>query len=279
MSHEISKENRLKIEDICNRFNNVECCFIDVGKKEVLYSKKSSLDFSTFGRLFIGSLIKEDISKILYIDCDTLVLGSLKELWSLNIEGHVVAGVQDIRYSSIIDHGLENKAIYLNSGVLLINFKKWAKLEKNFISFIEGVDDLDAILHDQGVINAVVDDDKKLLIKPYWNLMYSFYRPRQLKKLLNFYKAPYLDFYSDVIDDAIGNPVVVHDKFWDKGYNNEIFVERYEEYVSMSPFEHDEIFTGDTRIKQTFNARIFFMLPNFMYPMLRKLFLLYKLCF
>ncbi|MDR2830321.1 MAG: glycosyltransferase family 8 protein, partial [Methanobrevibacter sp.] len=82
----MSKENKLKIENICNKYSNVKCSFIEIPKDEVLYSKKSSLDFSTFSRLFLGSLIKDEIEKVLYLDADTLVLGSLKELYDLNME-------------------------------------------------------------------------------------------------------------------------------------------------------------------------------------------------
>lgn len=57
-------------------------------------------------RCFLGSILKED--KIIYLDVDTLVDGSLEELWNLNISNKCIAG----RY--------EAKG-YINSGVLLMN--------------------------------------------------------------------------------------------------------------------------------------------------------------
>jgi hypothetical protein len=42
-------------------------------------------------------------------------------------------------------------------------------------------------------------------------------------------------FYSDNLDDAYRNPIIVHDKFWAKNCNNKRFREKYEKYVSLSP--------------------------------------------
>ena len=39
---------------------------------------------SAYGRLFLGNI--KNIDKILYLDCDTVINGSLEELWSINIE-------------------------------------------------------------------------------------------------------------------------------------------------------------------------------------------------
>lgn len=57
-------------------------------------------------RCFLGSILKED--KIIYLDVDTLVDGSLEELWNLNISNKCIAG----RYEA---------GDYINSGVLLMN--------------------------------------------------------------------------------------------------------------------------------------------------------------
>ena len=64
----------------------------------------------------------EDLDKILYLDCDTLVLGDLGELFNTNLEGKFLAGVKDIwgvnRYVERL--GMQSP-IYLNSGMLLFN--------------------------------------------------------------------------------------------------------------------------------------------------------------
>jgi lipopolysaccharide biosynthesis glycosyltransferase len=227
----------------------------------------------------LGSLIKDEIEKVLYLDADTLVLGSLKELYDLNMEDYVVAGVQDFYYSSLKDFGLKNKNIYLNTGVLLINFSEWIKLERKFHEYIEKLDDLDSIMHDQGIINAIVEDDKKLLTKPHYNVLESYINDvGKIKKLLDFYEALYRILYSDNLDDAYRNPIIVHDKFWAKNYNNKRFREKYEEYVLLSPFEHDEIFTNikNKNRESTFKSQIFFITPEFLYPALRKLFRIIK---
>ena len=57
-------------------------------------------------RCFLGKILKED--KIIYLDVDTLIDGSLSELWSLDMSRKCIAG----RYED---------GDYINSGVLLMN--------------------------------------------------------------------------------------------------------------------------------------------------------------
>lgn len=65
-------------------------------------------------RCFLGSILKED--KVIYLDVDTLIDGSLEELWNLDISDKCIAGRYEV-------------GDYLNSGVLLMNLNLIRKLK------------------------------------------------------------------------------------------------------------------------------------------------------
>ena len=50
---------------------------------------------NVFSRIFLGEVLKdyEFVHRLLYIDCDTLVVGSLKDLWEKDLQGKIGAGV------------------------------------------------------------------------------------------------------------------------------------------------------------------------------------------
>ena len=43
-------------------------------------------DISIMLRLFMGDMLPETVERVLYLDCDTVVLQSLKHLWKENLE-------------------------------------------------------------------------------------------------------------------------------------------------------------------------------------------------
>ena len=97
-----------------------------------------------FARILIPELIKED--KVLYLDCDIVVNANLDELFNIDLENKWVCGVRDYQVPA-----------EFNSGVLLINNKKWR--ESNIVSrLLEKAKDTNLRNGDQTVINEVFKD-------------------------------------------------------------------------------------------------------------------------
>lgn len=77
-------------------------------------------------RLFIPEIIALD--RVIYLDCDILVNMDIKELWSIDIEGNIIAGVPGYL------HGLPDRVRkglaeidykgYVNSGVLIMDLRQ-----------------------------------------------------------------------------------------------------------------------------------------------------------
>lgn len=86
----------------------------------------------TFVRLLIPRALPETIARVLYLDSDLLVLDDLTPLWKVSLDETVVGAVLD-RWDSQIkqrEPGLEDVPRvkdYFNSGVLLIDLKRWRK--------------------------------------------------------------------------------------------------------------------------------------------------------
>ena len=87
-----------------------------------------------YTRLLLDRLIPEGCDRILYLDCDVLIAADISKLWSVPIEPwHALAG-RDMAIpvvSSLLGLrnfdkiGLRPDTPYFNSGVLMINLKKW----------------------------------------------------------------------------------------------------------------------------------------------------------
>lgn len=98
-----------------------------------------------YARLFLADILPKKVKKILYIDCDTVVLRSLHDLYNIDIAKFPLAAVED--YGS--EHYKKKYSLnkYFNSGVLLINLDHWRlfecsrhltnflNVEKNYLDF------------------------------------------------------------------------------------------------------------------------------------------------
>ena len=83
----ISSENKKRLEALVTNQNHVLNFIKTKGLSDFeinmvgldrIFSKNS---FTTYSRLFVASLLPKDIDKVIYLDCDGLILGSFKELW------------------------------------------------------------------------------------------------------------------------------------------------------------------------------------------------------
>ena len=78
-------------------------------------------------RLLIPQLIHEE--KALYLDADIIVNGSIKELYNQDIEDYYVCAVEDPFFDRYEELNIKPSAKYFNSGVILINIKKWRETD------------------------------------------------------------------------------------------------------------------------------------------------------
>lgn len=210
-------------------------------------------EFDTLGwnevilaRILMGKILDSSVSRVLYLDGDTIVRGSLEELWNMDL-GNKILGmsieptVDPIRKKEL---GLL-KYPYFNSGVLLVDLEKWRmnECDKKIIQFYQERNGK-LFAADQDAINAVMKDDIKV-ISPKYNFYNIFYQyPYSfMKKLMG--DVPYIE--KEVYEDAFQNPCIIHylgeDRPWRIG-NTHKYRKDYIKYLKMTPWEGNSFEDG-----------------------------------
>ena len=197
--------------------------FIDISKQiENIKSRfKNVYHFSivTYYRLFIASLFPE-YDKIVYLDCDLVVLGDISKLYHTELGENILGAVVDHFVTTTAEFRLyAEKAIgvnpdtYFNAGVLLINLEEFRKndIENKFINLITEYD-FDLLDPDQAYLNYLCYGKIQLLPNG-WN------------------KAP-----AEIVCE--GNKNIVHYNLYKKPwqYDDVIEGECFWEYAKKSPF-------------------------------------------
>lgn len=79
---------------------------------------------AVFYRFQIGTTLESTAENVLYLDCDTIVDGSLTELFAMDLHGRVVAATPEYKLRSF-ELGLPLDALFYNAGVMYINVDQW----------------------------------------------------------------------------------------------------------------------------------------------------------
>lgn len=254
------------IEKIRNILNKYECniSFIKTKNIENLNSKIVSLErdnissFTTYSRLFISSLIPDNIDKIIYLDCDILVVDSMKQLWDEDISDYYCAAVLDCCNTTIQKMlGISEDDNYINAGMLYINLKKWREdnVEEKFLEFIMNNQNR-FYQHDQGIINSTFKDNIKI-ISPQYNLQgYFQYMSYKVSKKFSCIDNEY--YSKEIMDNARKNPIGLHfcaaDFFRPWQNEKHPYAELYKKYAKLANFEsvinYSANFNGKQRLFQ-----------------------------
>lgn len=172
LDNKISEENKEKIEILRQKYH-FYLIYLPLDEKIFAEcdTKSPNWTLSIFGRYLIPKLIPEE--KVLYLDCDIMARDSLAVLWKTDLSNYYLAGVPD--YNAIQRDCLKERfgkefkeEEYVNSGVLLINNKKW-KRESLFEKLLDYTLKNPSLLKcpDQDVINFVCRSSKKMLPERY----------------------------------------------------------------------------------------------------------------
>ena len=163
-------------------------------------------------------MLPETVDKVLYVDGDTLFIGSISNLENYVFKEELICGVYDF---SLSDYRVKRNIsfrqddIYINAGVMLINLKAWRmkgvsqKCKELLLSSSK------YLLGDQDVINIVCKDKIGLLPMNYNMTGISAVLPYYFNRLVmddyTFY------YYSQKqMKVAQMNPIIIH-------YATEIF--------------------------------------------------------
>ena len=201
-----------KLKSIAKRFGRaVEIIELkDTSKYFDTGLQDASFDISKMGRLLVGELLPEDVDRVLYLDCDMVILHSIRELYDTKLGKNVVAAIEEptvlerVRYEIRLDF----EASYVNAGLLLIDLKKWREenLGEKIISYSKSIWDK-SLFGEQDAINGALRWRIKKL-PPKFNF-FSNYKYFSYRALTKVYGAN-LSYTKEDLKEAKKRPVVLH---------------------------------------------------------------------
>jgi lipopolysaccharide biosynthesis glycosyltransferase len=122
---------------------------------------------TTYARILIPRLLPDE-SKVIYLDTDVVVDGSLDTLWALALEGNLVAAVAEgfTRHEELANTGLSNDT-YFNAGVLVLNLDQWRAedISGKILSYVQSGASM--LFLDQTAMNVVLKDRVSYLTYQY----------------------------------------------------------------------------------------------------------------
>ena len=140
VSDGIKPATRKKLLD---SFSNTNMKFRFLEMNDVIPTgTKLPLDRSTYPlniylRLFIPYFVPAEVKKVIYLDVDMIVMEDIRRLWSVDLEGNIIAAVQDERLLTVDnswggiknyqDLGLKNDTKYFNTGLIVFDNAMWRK--------------------------------------------------------------------------------------------------------------------------------------------------------
>ena len=217
-------------------------------------------DVSTMGRLFAADLLPAGVRRVLYLDCDTVVLKPLRRLWETGLgkadgagtgsagpvvagkagTGFVMAAVQEPTiYEEVKEYlGMRKEDPYFNAGVLLIDLKRWRTehLTDKVISYYAEIAE-QSLFNDQDALNGLLKGRIRTL-SPRWNFFtnYRYFRYDTLCRMQPAYRR----IPEEVFRKAKRSPAVIHyagdERPWRAGALN-YYGKAYERYLAMTPWK------------------------------------------
>ena len=220
----LSEGNVRKIAQ--NEGSGVRVDFVNISAdvEKIKSRLKNVYHFSvvTYYRLFIASLFPQ-YDKVLYLDCDLVVLGDISELYQTELGNNILGAAPEQFVQNTKEFRLyARKALgvdpdkYVNAGVLLMNLKEFrnCQIEERFISLITEYD-FDLLDPDQAYLNYLCFG--KIHVLPNgWNKEPMPLACEGAKNIVHYalYKKPWQ--FDDVIDGEY---------FW--------------QYAALSPFYNE----------------------------------------
>jgi lipopolysaccharide biosynthesis glycosyltransferase len=164
---------------------NLNILEVNISSYNLKTSKKIPL--ATYYRILLPELLN-DINKVIYLDGDTIILGSLEYIWNINIGSNVVVAVEDGSINKSVKIKLfGKKKPYFNCGVLAIDLGyfrnnnltelmlKFAQEHKEKITY-----------HDQCVLNYFLQDKWHKLSAEYNLMSCHLLNEKKFKKAIQF---------------------------------------------------------------------------------------------
>lgn len=207
----ISSENHDRLDAIAEKYGReIHYIPFEPYKEQLILNNEWELPISAYARLFVADMVPQDVERLLYMDCDTVVCDSLEELWNIDMRGKTIAAVEDVA-SCVFwqETGLAEQFRYICSGVVLMDLKKWRAInaQQRFLDYLAHRQGK-VRHHDQTILNGVFWDDCLLLHPRYDALTPTFLMSyNNLKAYFKLWNSYYT---KTEVEESVRNPAIIH---------------------------------------------------------------------
>ncbi len=171
---------------------------MDIDVTQFVLPDDTYLSPAIYYRLFFPFLVSAEVSRLLYIDTDTLVVGNLQQAFELDLGTYPVGAVTDTDMPTRSDLGIESVEDYFNSGVLLLDIQRWKeqRISEQALKVIQEQPERIKGYPDQDALNIVLHHNWYRLPTGY-NLM-RLYVPNEVPKrrFKEFLRGQYIIHYN-----------------------------------------------------------------------------------
>ncbi len=215
LDYGIHPYNKQRLNEIVDRYGK-RVTFLnakavtDVVKREFPDLKGWRGSMAPNAKCFVEQIFPDYVERLLFIDADTIVAGSVAELKTIDMNGSALGvvpvnlGVDEIRKGKFkLANGNQ---IYFNSGVLLFNLPVWRRenCHQMIIDMLNKKIDLD--WPDQNLLNNAIPERLIKTLPLKYNYLSHYYHPRQERGWLRIGH-----YYSEEeIEEAISHPAIIH---------------------------------------------------------------------
>lgn len=212
---DISDNNKQKLLSLANEYKRT-INFLSISPISDLAEAQEFAQYNgmrknkhSYYKLFMAHILPKEIHRILYIDCDTLVVGTIQDLVNIEMGDNIVGMVLDsLVYKGKTSIGLNLSDCYYNSGVILINLDLWRekKCENMIVDTLKKHGQYGTV--DQDVLNVALYN--KICTLP---MDYNV-QPHHLDFSIKTYFRVFPqreDYYSvGEISKALSSPKIIH---------------------------------------------------------------------
>lgn len=166
---------------------------------------------TAFARLFAAELLPESVGRLLYLDCDTVVAGSLQALWETDLQGCAAAMAMEptIYPEARANCGLSETMPYCNAGVILMDLNAFRReqLAEQCMAFLKERGGR-LPFADQDCLNHALRGRVRILPQQYNFLSnYRYFSYKSLARRVSWFRAQ-TDETS--WNEAKRHPLIIH---------------------------------------------------------------------
>ena len=242
MTFNMSDKNRSRFQILAEQYHR-ELKFIDTKEIDSFLEKhhvsRHRGAYTTYYKIFALSAIKDDIDRLIYLDSDMVVTGSLSELMNYDLSNNPLGMCIDVLTSKYKRLLKLDSLLYYNAGMIIFDVKKWIEC-RGMDRIIEHISTVHSVYPhvDQDLLNIVCLDSIATIPQKYncYPVIYLYRDYNLLKKscgLVNYYSE------AEVIS-ARQEPAILHAievfgiRPWHDGVHP--YKEVWRKYLSISPW-------------------------------------------